>query len=225
MARFLLGDLQMDGFEVPATLHFGGAQRAAVHKLLGGGRVIDAMGRDDCAISWHGVLAGPAASERARSLDAKRAAGLPLPLSWEAFSYQIVITSLSLEFQSPWWITYEISCTVLADLSQPLESYINSAANTVLADLNSANAWVGLSGVLTEAGATAALDPGSAAIPGILAGVRAASAEVSSGLSGAEAILDSSDIGALVSASGTIAQFAVAQGYLQRSIENLQGII
>ena len=35
MALLTLGGLDLDGFEVPASVRFGGAQRAAGHKLRG----------------------------------------------------------------------------------------------------------------------------------------------------------------------------------------------
>jgi len=42
-----LGAFQFALFEIPEKIHWGGSQRTAVHELVGGKRVIDAMGRSD----------------------------------------------------------------------------------------------------------------------------------------------------------------------------------
>ena len=52
MSAYSLGSVSFRSFEVPATINVGGAQRLAVHRLLGGIRVIDALGRDDSDISF-----------------------------------------------------------------------------------------------------------------------------------------------------------------------------
>ena len=62
MGLLTLGSIVFDGFEVPSRVEFGGEQQLAVHKLIGGARVIDALGRDDAALRWRGVLSGAEAS-------------------------------------------------------------------------------------------------------------------------------------------------------------------
>jgi hypothetical protein len=40
MAVLILGGMEFDDFEIPGRMLFGGAQQLAVHKLIGGVRVI-----------------------------------------------------------------------------------------------------------------------------------------------------------------------------------------
>src|SRR5689334_14980148 len=68
MSEYLLiGPVLLEAFELPARVGWGGRQRMAVHRLPGGRRVIDAMGRDDADIAWTGVFTGSDAVARARA--------------------------------------------------------------------------------------------------------------------------------------------------------------
>ena len=224
MALLTLGGLELDGFEVPASVRFGGAQRAAVHKLLGGARVIDTMGRDDSALSWSGILSGADASDRARTLDALRVAGGVLALAWDAFCYDVVITQLDLEYRNPWWITYSIECTVLSDLAQSVVTFTPDVAGAVIADVTSAAAFVNLAGVLAAASVTGALLPGASGIAPVIAGLTAAQAAFGPGLNGAEASLAATSVPTLVGACGALAQLSTAQGFVGRALANLSGV-
>jgi hypothetical protein len=53
-----LGGVPFQDFEVPEQIRFGGAQRLAVHELIGGGRVVDAPGDDAGEISFSGIFSG-----------------------------------------------------------------------------------------------------------------------------------------------------------------------
>ena len=50
----LLGPIAFGGREVPDKINWGGKQMLAVHKNIGGTRVIDAMGPDPVDIKWAG---------------------------------------------------------------------------------------------------------------------------------------------------------------------------
>ena len=65
----ILGPVLLRDFEVPERISFGGRQAIVVHRLPGGARVIDAMGRDDAEIAFSGIFSGPDATRRARTLD------------------------------------------------------------------------------------------------------------------------------------------------------------
>jgi hypothetical protein len=225
MALLTLGGIQLDGFEVPASITFGGAQRAAVHKLLGGARVIDTMGRDDAALGWRGVLTGSAAGDRARTLDAMRAAGNVLSLAWDSYCYDVVISRLDMEFCSPWWITYEIECTVLIDLAQAVTVTVASVADDIVADLGVAARFVDTGSLLGTAGLPGALSPGARGIPAMLSGLSGVQTAISQGIGAAEQGLDAGDVPSLVIASGNLAQFCQVQGFVDRSMVNLQGIL
>ena len=74
-----LGGVPFEDMEVPEKISFGGKQRVAVQNLIGGGRVVVALGLDDGEISFTGIFSGADAVARAQELDAARALGAQLP--------------------------------------------------------------------------------------------------------------------------------------------------
>src|SRR5579875_259637 len=120
-SALILGTISFRDFEIPECITFGGRQTLAVQRLIGGGRVVDVLGRDDDTISFSGTFAGPDATARARTLDAMRVAGQELPLVWDVFYYTVVIASLKADYLNPWWIPFRLVCAVVRDeASSPL---------------------------------------------------------------------------------------------------------
>lgn len=105
-----LGDFAFAGNEVPEHMPFGGKQSLAVHELVGGVRVIDAMGGFDAPIHWSGLFTGPNALSRARQLDAMRRKGAAVDLSWSELKFTVVIESFAADFERFYQIPYQISC-------------------------------------------------------------------------------------------------------------------
>ena len=173
---------------MPEHVTVGGRQRLVVHRMPGGGRVVDALGPDDAELVWSGTLSGPDAAERFRLLDTLRRAGEPLPLAWDAFAYSVVISNLEADTASPWWIPYRIACAVLEDSTAlPLAVASVSAA---LDDLSLAAGYAGSGGV--PAALDAAMD---AAAPGLV----------------------SADLGDVIAAGGRLAGLSAARGYALRA--------
>jgi|GEM_PF-361346 len=100
---------------VPEQINFGGAQSLNVHKLIGGVRIIDAMGADDAALTWSGVFFGGDAVGAARQLDEVRRVGLMHTLSWDQFRYAVVVSEFKADFKRPFWVQYSITCQVVRD--------------------------------------------------------------------------------------------------------------
>src|SRR4051812_44013109 len=94
-----LGGVVFQGFEIPESINFGGAQQLVVHKLPGGGRVVDAMGPDDADIRWSGRLRGSSAEQRAILLDFMRRQGNKVLLTWSLHRYQVVIKEFAADFR------------------------------------------------------------------------------------------------------------------------------
>ena len=115
-----LGDFTFADFEVPESIPFGGEQMLAVKKLVGGARVIDAMGADDMALDWGGRLRGPSALNRALYLDGLRRAGKPLKLTWSALAYTVIVKRFSCTFERSYELPYTISCEVVSDDTTPI---------------------------------------------------------------------------------------------------------
>lgn len=110
-----LGDIVFSDFEIPESIAIGGEQRLAVHRLVGGARIIDAMGTDDAPKEWSGMFLGENALDRAQSLDELRVAALPVDLTWSSLRYTVVIRRFIANFEAPFRIPYQIVCEVLED--------------------------------------------------------------------------------------------------------------
>ena len=112
-----LGDFVFERNEIPESIVFGGEQAVVVHRLVGGTKVVDAMGDFTGPISWTGWLEGPEALSRARQLTAMRAAGVAVVLEWSELAYSVLIHEFVPEFQRFYKIPYRITLEVVEDLT------------------------------------------------------------------------------------------------------------
>ena len=103
----LLGPIAFTDYSPPECLPFGGRQQMAVHKLIGGQRVIDTLGPDDEDIQWSGRFFGAGALSTCLALDSLRAAGQVLPLSYAGMGYTVRGYSPSASM-----VEYKIRCVV-----------------------------------------------------------------------------------------------------------------
>ena len=117
-----LGDFIFASLEIPANIGFGGQQRLSVHQLVGGTKVIDAMGRADRPLEWSGIFLGNGAGDRARYLDTLRVQGQALTLKWGAFSYLVVVREFLASYEKSYQIPYRIVCEVVSDNTSPVTS-------------------------------------------------------------------------------------------------------
>lgn len=120
--------LTLDGFvfqdfEIPEAIPFGGAQALSIKRLIGGERVIDAMGADDRPLEWVGRFRGKDAVSRALQLDAKRRAGRAVSLTWGELSFQVIIARFEPVYQQAFEVPYSISCEVVP---APLAASVNA---------------------------------------------------------------------------------------------------
>ncbi|MEX3933265.1 hypothetical protein AB4Y32_15930 [Paraburkholderia phymatum] len=148
-----LGDVLFADLEVPEHITFGGEQRLIVQELVGGTRIVDAMGRSDMPLEWSGWFMGQNALQRAQYLEAQRIAGVSLPLVWSELFYDVVIRRFEADFQREWMIPYRIVCEVVANHSQPQTSLAGPSINDLInTDLSSANSLTSLIGNSTLTG-------------------------------------------------------------------------
>jgi hypothetical protein len=221
MALLTLGDFIFDHFEVPERIGFGGRQQLAVHKLIGGARLVDTLGPDDAAIRWSGVFSGSDAGDRARALDAMRVEGLQLPLNWDAFCYLVLIETLSLQFNNPWWVPYQISCLVVRDLAEAGEAIVPSLADSLFADLSAAGLYTDTSGAIAATQVAGALFEGSTQYAAAATTLQTTSSSIDRTIALCQNGLNSSQLSTVVSSSGSLAQLYAARAYIQRAIANL----
>ncbi|MDR3532816.1 MAG: hypothetical protein P4L90_19960 [Rhodopila sp.] len=132
-----IGTINLQDFEIPPSVRFGGRHRLAVHKLSNGRRVVERLGPDDGEISFQGTFSGPNAEARARAINNLRLSGETVWLTWVSFRHRVVVKSFLAEYRSPWWIPYRVSCIVVnqAGITAPQSSAI---AALVSADLSNA---------------------------------------------------------------------------------------
>lgn len=131
-----IGDFIFQGFEVPESIRWGGQQSLTVHKLVGGQRVIDAMGPDDDDISWSGIFLSSDASDRADQLDQMRIAGVQQTLTFAGRSYDVIVRHFRADQRKLNHVPYSIVVTVLNDYGPNQQD--PSALSQVTEDINNA---------------------------------------------------------------------------------------
>jgi hypothetical protein len=141
-----LANFELDGFEIPETLRFGGRQRLAVHALAGGARVVERLGPDDDEIQFKGTFSGSTAEVKARAFDSLRSSGEIVWLTWNSFRRQVIVRRFSADYSSPWWIHYEIGCISVRQDYAASGNVASTAAN-LAADFASAIALVAGTGI------------------------------------------------------------------------------
>lgn len=105
-----LGGFQFRDLEIPEKINFGGEHKLVVHELVGGERIIDAMGRNDTNIEWTGLIQGSDAIDRALQLENFRTSGQTVTLSWFNLTYQVVVEKFIAHTEKYYQVIYEIGC-------------------------------------------------------------------------------------------------------------------
>jgi hypothetical protein len=138
----LLGNFQFQDFEVPEKLKglLSGKQMLAKKTLIGGQRVVDAMGPDPADIAWSGRFQGGDLIARAQQLASLRDAGQALTLVADAVVLTVLIDEFNTSYERPYQGTYDIKLMVLPDAPEPSPPSLDDSVN---GDLGSANAIVG----------------------------------------------------------------------------------
>lgn len=224
-----LGGVSFQDMEVPEAISFGGAQRLSAQRLLGGGRVLNALGFDDGDISFSGIFSGPAAVERAQILDAARVAGLALPLAWDRFFYVVVISKFSASYHKTSLIPFSLTCSVVDDPAARLAQVVPAAAGLVARDLANAVALSAQAGM-----------PASGLASADLAGLNSMQGDIQNAIQSCGAVLGNAvagingtnDVGqgvgtvmAALGASSALAALAGMGQYVSRGTANLQGAL
>jgi hypothetical protein len=235
----LLGSVAFRDFEIPSGINFGGRQRLALHRLPGGSRVIDALGRDDAQISFSGIFSGPDATLRARLLDEMRVAGDSVPLTWDVLLYTVLISDFRADYRNGWWIPYSIACTVLRDEAWGFSQAGTSVASAARADIGTAIGYaaeggVDLSPLQSALAASDAVTRGTSAYSTALFSLTDAQSSIASATDAADATLAgttfagevSAQVGAAnlitaTDAAGQLSSLVTSSAYLCRTQVNL----
>ena len=94
----VLGPLELTGLEVPDAYDRAGTMQPVVHRLIGGGRVVQLLGPDPGRRRLQGVFTGPRATERAQILEAMRDQGDRMSLTIGVWQEFVVVTSVVLRY-------------------------------------------------------------------------------------------------------------------------------
>jgi hypothetical protein len=114
----VLGGFTFKDYAIPESVPQGGEHNFVVHKLIGGGRVINAMGPDDSDITWHGRFQGNGAVAQALAIEQLRKSGSQVPLFIDSQFYMVGVRKFEWDYQRSYQILYKISC-VVATMSAP----------------------------------------------------------------------------------------------------------
>lgn len=217
-----LGPVAFTAFEVPERISFGGTQRLAIHRLAGGGRVVDSLGWDDAPITWSGTFSGNQAGSRARLLETICAAGNPVSLMWDDFCYTVVIARFSADYRFGYWIPYRIECAVTRDQLQQLAIAAEALMNSELADLTSAAAFgIDLTAAVSAVSASGATVIGTIPYSQAQTALSSAQSQIITGLQNAGNQITSPNFTTALTASGQLANLSAAFGYVARASVNL----
>lgn len=145
MDALTLGGFTFDAYSTPDKMMGGGKQTMVVHKLPGGARVIDTLGPDEANINWSGKFWGNDAYSNALTIDAMRAAGNVIDLTWGGQFRSVIIESFQYDVRRiPVWVEYQISLMVYQNPSLGNLSTVTQTIDTlVLTDLSSAIGLLG----------------------------------------------------------------------------------
>ena len=220
-----LGGVPFQDMEVPEKISFGGKQRVKVQNLIGGGRVVVALGLDDGEISFSGIFSGADAVDRAQFLDTARSLGAPLPLVWDRFFYTVIIEGFAAEYRKPNLIPFSINCVVVNDPLAMLASAAVPITNLVGNDLASAGALGGQAGFSLDSTINLV------GLYTLQSNLQSAMGRDGLALNGAAEALNgatdaNSGVVALQQLSNATSQLAAlgrANGYINRAISNLAG--
>jgi hypothetical protein len=191
-----LGGFTFSGWGVPERVNGGGRQRVAIHRLIGGARVIDAMGWDADQLRFGGRMRGAAASVSVRLLETLARVGVPVVFSYWTNRYQVIVSRFSWQFERYYEIGYDLTLEVLADLTQDAwqaaTSSLDDLFNADLALVTSVGSTlVALGSGLTNISATQSeVGPLQNAAPVAVIPLTAAVETASASLRSAQASLD-----------------------------------
>lgn len=134
----VLGGFIFTDYAIPERVPLGGEHEHVIHRLIGGERVIDAMGPNDSDIHWSGRFQGPTALSKALALEAFRLSGAQIPLVIDSQFRMVAVRKFEWEYERWYQIIYKISCVVVDNFGG-LPSFGSSLDSVVGADLGVVN--------------------------------------------------------------------------------------
>ncbi len=118
--RLILGTFEFLDFEVPEQLSVPGEQKVAKHLYPGGKKSLDVLGEYYDTLSWSGIIQGENCGDRVAALEAIRAAGNVVTLTFDTYSFQVLVTRFTPVYKMPMLRPYSIEVEVLSRNDAPI---------------------------------------------------------------------------------------------------------
>jgi hypothetical protein len=133
--RLKLGDFQFQNFEIPEKIAFPGKQQVAVHKLIGGRKVVDVLGVVYDQLSWSGIITGSSAADRVKALELIRDTGKAVTMTLDDVSFSVIVTGFTPVYEFQYRRPYSIELEVIKRNDAPsqtdaLTSSLNALINS-----------------------------------------------------------------------------------------------
>ncbi len=119
--RLILGTFEFLDYEIPERLSIPGRQKTVLHQMIGGKRVIDVLGVEYDAFSWSGIITGANSGDRVTALEGMRDAGKPLTMTLDSYSFTVIITSFTPQYEYVYRRPYSIEVAIIARNDSPLK--------------------------------------------------------------------------------------------------------
>lgn len=139
----VLGGFIFSDYAIPEKVKLGGEHTFVTHRLIGGERVVDAMGPDDDDIKWAGRFQGPDAVSKAMLLDGFRRQGVQLPLIVDSQYYLVGVQSFDWDYERSYQVVYKIECLVVASMGGGGSSFSATLSASVSDDLSAVQGIIG----------------------------------------------------------------------------------
>ncbi len=164
--RLILGDFEFLQFEIPERLSIPGRQKTVIHQMIGGKRVIDVLGVEYDAFSWSGIITGSNAGDRVTVLESMRDAGKSLTLTLDGYSFTVVITSFTPQYEYVYRRPYTIEVGIVQRNDSPLR--VDALTGALDALINGdVGTTLGLAGTVDISSVTAAVTTVQSAVAAV----------------------------------------------------------
>lgn len=140
--KLILGGIAFRDFEIPEKISYGVSQSLEIHKLVGKGRVVDAMGPEYQPIRWQGRFRGRDAVGRAKRCERLAASGAGVSLVWGGYHWRVVVESFEADYERFYEIPYSINCEV-TDNGGALGGLLSSLSSLISVDVSAIAGLVG----------------------------------------------------------------------------------
>lgn len=230
--------IEFADFELPQVMQFGGEQLLEVHQLMGGRRIIDALGPSDAPLSWSGVFLTSSGLKRARFCDTLRRTGEQCTLTWDEFSYTGVVSKFEADYtRAGLYVPYKITLTVAEDQTGLITALPTASVSSQIAgdmaDAASLTSTIGdstLTGLMgtvqsTVSSALAAVAPVANGLVSIANTGTALAASVTSTINSAIASATAAVSPALSAINSALSAVSSAQAQVQSLISSAESTV